>query len=95
MTPQQETWAKEHAIGVTSLANVMSIESMSRCIFESQAKEGVTEKQEHTRLQMENPEIQTKAEELDYYHAMATQIKEEGYQTVRASDGTWMPRWAR
>ena len=94
-TSQQETWAKERAsIGVNSLADVMSIESMSQCIFESQAKEGVTDKQEHTRLQMENPETLTRAEELDHYHAMAMQIKKESYQTVRASDGTWMPRWA-
>ena len=50
MTPQQETWATVEAIGMTSFAYVMSVESMSQCIFESEAKEGVTESHEHTRL---------------------------------------------
>ena len=96
MTPQQETWATVEAIGMTSFAYVMSVESMSQCIFESEAKEGVTESHEHTRLQMNNPEkFQDKTEELDYYHAMATQINEQGYETVRASDGTWITRWAQ
>ena len=87
-----------HVTDGKSFAQVMKIESMSRCIYDSEAKEGRSQEQDvdGQRLQWSNPKDFQGAEmEQDHWKAVAIQITERGYDSVRACDGTWMAAWAK